>query len=46
MAVWITGSGIIGQMLDSKNAGGVISLGVSVIIAAIVAVMVIERRTK
>ena len=45
LSVWITGSGIIGQMLESKNAGTVISLGGLGMIITILFVVVVERRT-
>ena len=46
LAVWITGSGIIGQLLENKNAVSVILLGVFVIISTIVIVVVTERMGK
>ncbi|GHV58659.1 hypothetical protein FACS1894103_0630 [Campylobacterota bacterium] len=46
LAVWITGSGIIGQMLENKSAGNVILLGVSVIIITIMIVVAVERIEK
>ncbi|GHS86858.1 hypothetical protein FACS189487_01870 [Campylobacterota bacterium] len=46
LAVWITGSGIIGQMLENKNAGNVILLGVFVIIITVMITVAIERIEK
>ncbi|GHV06942.1 hypothetical protein AGMMS50229_12730 [Campylobacterota bacterium] len=46
LSVWIAGSGIIGQMLESKNALGVISLGALGMIITILFVVIAERRAK
>ena len=46
LSVWITGSGIIGQMLDNKNATSVLWLGISGIILTILSLLIAERKSK
>ncbi|GHS89829.1 hypothetical protein FACS189487_10800 [Campylobacterota bacterium] len=46
LSVWIAGSGIIGQMLENKSAGGVITLGALGIILTMLFVVIVERKTK
>ncbi|GHS87214.1 hypothetical protein FACS189487_02920 [Campylobacterota bacterium] len=46
LSVWITGSGVIGAMLDNKDASSVILCGVFGMIGTISILLVIERISK